>query len=300
MNKLDRRFIEDGMFVFDVANDEPSNANDKREGVQYIVGENPTGAFAGATPNSIARYDGSEWKFTMPRPFEFVFNWGEDKFIYWDNKNIPPEWHDYVNIQPKWTVMYAYFVSTGTKLPTTCAEGDQFLNLSTGMLYIATGESTWDEGHNVIDNTYDYFIDLEANKSYKSNGTKFSDKYPDACFFTDVDNHKRHSLYFATGGGTANNFIQLYPLPEQAGSLTTATETHVLTASEVTGKGFTLSQSVKTGKEGEVLCFVQGLAQAAGIAFSVSGNSLSWNGKTLDGNVSSGDVFIVQYIKASA
>ena len=44
------------------------------------------------------------------------------------------------------------------------------------------------------------------------------------------------------------------------------TETHVLTAEEVTAKSFTLTNAVKTGEETNILCFVQGIAQAAGVA----------------------------------
>ena len=55
---------------------------------------------------------------------------------------------------------------------------------------------------------------------------------------------------------------------------------------------------VATGEETNILCFVQGVAQAAGVAFSVSGNTFSWDTKTLDGNLNAGDVFIIHYVKA--
>ena len=64
---LDRRFLNISLTILNIANqpdDNPSN------GIQYIVGDNPAGVFAGTSPNSIARYDGSAWKFTVPKTGE--------------------------------------------------------------------------------------------------------------------------------------------------------------------------------------------------------------------------------------
>ena len=83
------------------------------------------------------------------------------------------------------------------------------------------------------------------------------------------------------------------------GSASTVTEIHTLTAGEVTAKSFTLSNTVATGEEGNVLLFVSGVAQAAGTDFTVSGNSVSWNNKELDSlGLVAGDIFIVHYVKA--
>ena len=60
---IDRRFLDANLVVNDIANSpEESPIN----GTQYIVGLNPSGAFAGAVAGSIARYDDSVWSFTQP------------------------------------------------------------------------------------------------------------------------------------------------------------------------------------------------------------------------------------------
>ena len=74
---------------------------------------------------------------------------------------------------------------------------------------------------------------------------------------------------------------------------------HSLTAAEVTAKSFTLTNSIKSGEESNVLLFVSGVAQAAGTDFTASGSSISWNSKGLDSiGLIAGDTFIVHYVKA--
>ena len=60
---IDRRFLDINLCVEGIANT-PSGTPVK--GTQYIVGSSPAGAFAEATANSVARYNGSSWKFTKP------------------------------------------------------------------------------------------------------------------------------------------------------------------------------------------------------------------------------------------
>ena len=60
---IDRRFLDVSLCIEGIAN-EPSGTPAK--GTQYIVGSSPTGAFAGASANSVARYTGSAWKFAKP------------------------------------------------------------------------------------------------------------------------------------------------------------------------------------------------------------------------------------------
>ena len=67
MNFLDRRFLNFNLSVLAIAN-EPDN--NPAVGSQYIVGANPTGAFASASTNQIARYNGSSWLFFTPKPGE--------------------------------------------------------------------------------------------------------------------------------------------------------------------------------------------------------------------------------------
>ena len=64
MNFLDRRFLNFSLSVLAIANEPADNPT---AGSQYIVGSNPTGAFASASPNQIARYNGSAWSFISPK-----------------------------------------------------------------------------------------------------------------------------------------------------------------------------------------------------------------------------------------
>ena len=76
-------------------------------------------------------------------------------------------------------------------------------------------------------------------------------------------------------------------------------ETHMLTAAEATAKSFTLANSIKSGKEDSVVLSVCGVVQIPGSDYIASGNSISWNAKTLDDiGLQAGDVFLVQYVKA--
>ena len=84
-----------------------------------------------------------------------------------------------------------------------------------------------------------------------------------------------------------------------SGGADVATETHTLTAEEVTAKAFTLSHSIAAGQESNVLLFVSGVAQVPGTDFSASGTSISWNNKGLDSiGLITGDTFIVHYVIA--
>ena len=67
MNLLDRRFLSISLSVQGIANQPAANPT---SGTQYIVGSNPTGAFASAATNQIARYNGSDWTFFTPKTGE--------------------------------------------------------------------------------------------------------------------------------------------------------------------------------------------------------------------------------------
>ena len=83
-----------------------------------------------------------------------------------------------------------------------------------------------------------------------------------------------------------------------AASAEFVTESHNLTAVEISAKAFSLANSVASGQESNVLLFVLGLAQVAGTDFTASGNLISWNGKGLEElHLSAGDNIIVHYAK---
>ena len=62
---IDRRLLDIRLCVHGVANDSAETIN----GLQYIVGINPTGNFAAATPNDLAVYDGRKGKWIFYKPF---------------------------------------------------------------------------------------------------------------------------------------------------------------------------------------------------------------------------------------
>lgn len=73
-------------------------------------------------------------------------------------------------------------------------------------------------------------------------------------------------------------------------------EKHVLTAGELDQGYFELGHSVVVGHESEVLLFVGGVAQVAGVDFVANGNRISWSEKGLDEiELVAGDILVVQY-----
>ena len=168
-------------------------------------------------------------------------------------------------------------------------KGDRVIDAAGKLVtFIQTG--VWDDTNttNKFISKGEYVASLDTGKIYvKTNNwyeevESLSDGYT---FFSKADGFTY--AYDATAG----TFIKV-------GASESVTETHVLTAAEVTAKSFNLTNNVKTGEETNILCFVQGVAQAAGVAFAVSGRTFGWTDKTLDGNLSAGDVFIVHYVKA--
>lgn len=89
MNFLDRRFLNFSLSVLSIANEPAANP---AVGTQYIVGSSPTGAFASASANQIARYNGSAWQFFTPKAGELeVLNLDNSQILQfngtaWNNK----------------------------------------------------------------------------------------------------------------------------------------------------------------------------------------------------------------------
>ena len=177
-------------------------------------------------------------------------------------------------------------VSTGTSLPASADEGDLFLNTSNGKLYTATAQDTWDTG--TATNDGDRYASSTDAKIYENrdgaftsiplaDGTLFLSKADSSPYGYDADTDRLIRL----GGGSG-----------------TVTESHVLTAEEVTAKSFNLSNAVATGRETSVLLSACGVVQVAGIDFVVSGRTVSWTDKGLaDVDLAAGDVFVIQYQK---
>lgn len=277
---IDRRFLDVSLSVLGIAN---SPAENPVIGDQYIVGANPAGDFATALPNSVARYNGSAWKFSAPRTgIMEALDTSNDTILRYNGET----WEVIADfnslIAPVLDIL-----KSGATLPATCAAGETFLNTTDNKLYSAEAEDTWDSGTAItINSRYASSTDF---KIYESDGEELSGSdVPDGGMFLNK----------------ADNCIYVYDAAAHAfkrnGADVSVTEIHTLTAEELSGKSFHLNNSIAAGREGEVVVFIGGVSQLIGTDFTVSNNNtIAWTGKVLDTvGLLAGDVFIVQYIKA--
>ena len=284
---IDRRFLNISISVVGIANEPPDNPTN---GTQYIVGATPTGAFAGATPNSIARYNGSAWKFSAPKigGLEVLnadtgellnFNgstWGAVAAFGGSDNFIKPV----LNI-----------LNSGSTLPQSPIQGDTFFNSSDGKIYSANTNNTWDNGTDTTNGSR-YASANEFKIFVNDNGTLSALNIIDGAFFL---NKADNSLYVYNASVPA--LIKISASSSDTDEI--VTEHHSLSAEEVNAKAFTLSHYIKSGKENSVLLFASGIAQIEGTDFTASGNSISWTGKALDDvDLSDGDIFVIQYSKS--
>ena len=281
---FDRRFVSVSLIIQGIANAPTANPI---AGTQYIVGSTPTGAFAGATANSIASYDGTAWKFSAPKAVELeVLNAATGEILKWNGSawNVALTINRSSNSTPVLAV-----IPTGTTLPASCAAGDSFLKTYDAKLYTATAADTWDSG--TITANGSRYASTTDFKIYSSNGTAVTpETITEGGFFL---NKEDNCLYIYNG----SFFIKIGG--NSSGSASTATEIHSLTAAEVTAKAITLSNYIASGEESNVLLFVSGVAQCVGKDFSASGNTIYWNSKALDSlGLREGDDFIIHYVKA--
>ena len=274
---LDRRFFDVNIVVQGIANEPAANPT---AGTQYIVGQNPTGAFAGVTADTLARYDGSAWSFIPPQEGSLeVINVETGEILGYDGS----DWSVITTITGSGAIAPVLgVVVTGTARPAEASVGDKFLNTDDGKLYTATAEDTWDAG--VATAAGDRYASSTDFKVYESDGSSVE----------AVGNIANGTLFLADGCVYVRDddaFVKADVSEE-------VTETHVLTSAEATSKGFTLSHAVAAGKELSVLLAVCGLIQIAGTDYTASGSSISWNGKGLDTvGLRAGDTFVVRYSK---
>ena len=284
---INRRFLNISLTVAGIANEPAANPT---AGTQYIVGATPAGAFAGAQANSIATFDGNNWCFSRPLPNRLnleVLNAETGDFLKFNGT--------------AWVVVASFnsgdnfikpvdnILPTGSTLPVSANAGDKFFNSTDGKIYTATASDTWDSG-TASTNGSRYASSNEFKIFVNDNGTFSAANIPDGGFFL---NKADNSLFIYDASVPA--------LSKPAGSTATTeyvTENHSLSAEDVTAKAFSLSNTIKAGKENSVLLFVAGIAQIAGVDFSASGSSITWTGKGLaDIDLNAGDVFIIHYIK---
>lgn len=278
---LDRRFLSVNITVAGIANQPAENPT---AGTQYIVGANPAGAFESAAPNSIARYDGSTWRFTAPKAdgLEAV-NIETGQILRFNGS----AWVAVLSFGTEVIAPVLAIVPTGATLPATAATGDSFLNTADAKLYTATAADTWDSGTLTANGSR--YASSTDYKVYQSDGTALTaTAIPNGDMFLNKEDNTVYAY-----DASVPTFAKVGESPK------TFTETHVLTAAEVTAKSFTLSHSIAIGQESNILLFVSGVAQSAGVDFTASGDTISWDSKDLDGiGLFQGDKFIIHYVMA--
>ena len=280
---FDRRFFDVSLIVQGIANEPTANP---AVGTQYIVGSDPAGAFAKANANYIARYNGTTWKFNIPKVGGLELLNAETGEILGYNGSA---WAVKTVLSGADSIMPVLaIVQTGTTLPATATIGDKFLNTDDNKLYTATAADTWDSGTAIVNGSR--YASSTDFKIYESNGSVVTGaNISDGRIFLN----KEDSCVYVYNSTTAT-FSKL-------GSQTaeTVVEYHTLTAEEATAKSFTLENSVATGKEASVMLSVCGIMQNAGTDYTVSGNSISWINKALNNiGLMAGDTFVIHYIKA--
>lgn len=181
-------------------------------------------------------------------------------------------------------------VPTGNNLPASASAGDAFLNTSDAKLYTATAANTWDAGTATTNGSR--YASSTDFKIYESDGTALTS--------TDILNgdlflnKEEGSVYVYDASASA--FVKV---SGSSASQDWSTEIHTLTASEVSAKSFTLTNSIATGQENGVTLSVCGIIQTPSVDFTASGNTISWTNKGLANiDLAAGDVFIVHYLNA--
>ena len=303
MNKLDPRFLKGtDNFIRGTINENGLTGSADTIGKYRITSAQlETSPQYGFPKNSIAYFDGERWINYMPHAGE--------RYLY-DNKIYEFNGTDW---ETKHTLSVNYGCvdkivrfsgnakrSVNNNKTYTYNVGDKFLCKSDCKIYTITAiddekNITWDDGTALSGTSPRIYsvIDYGIYTYTKQDGEEKLD-FSTTDDFVFVYVKETGKLYY---GIYVNSKQDALEVVTTANSM--KVETHTLTAEEVTAKSFTLSKSVATGEENNVLCFVSGVVQPVNIAFTVSGNTVGWSEKTLDGNVSAGDVFIIQYYAGS-
>ncbi len=272
---FDRRFLNVKFSVKGIVNEPPVSV---LSGDQYIVGANPAGAFANASANSIAIYNGTAWKFIPASVNHFeVLNLDTSEILDWNGS----AWASVVSLASSYFAPVLDVIETGATLPATATTGDKFLNTTDNKIYTATAENTWDSGTAISNN--DRYVSLTSKKLYPNisipDGTIFLCKSDKSLWSYDATADELIKFDFSSGNVAIS-------------------ETHTLTAAEILAKSFTLNHPIAQGTENSILLFLGGVAQVINVDFEISGNSISWNNKALQNfGLSEGDIFIINYYR---
>ena len=304
MNRLDPRFLKGlGNFVEGTITTS-SMPSSPATGAKYLcLYESDTAHF-----NKIAQYNGSTWEYFTPEAGTIVADksaspYAEYKFTgsAWEKEldslygivMVDELAIDATNGSPN-----AFSVNSGYKI------GNKQFLYDNGKIYTAIGVDSsnyllWDDGQLPTTTVGESVLIYSADDKIIYKFTKNSGDTD--TIEQSISNVADGTIIFVKGTGTfyevTNTGIKVkaYGGSSSGGGSGVTTETHTLTSSEVSSKSFTLSNSVSVANASNAICFVNGLAQAAGTAFSISDTTFGWNEKTLDGVLQEGDVLIVQY-----
>lgn len=313
MNKIDSRFLDFSFIVKGTRNEPPSNPNDRD---QYIVGDSPTGDFEGHNNNLARYYRDKGWVFIPPEDCHEVYDMFTNEILYYESNSWIRRFKYFKGNASfmETQIQYITFIVNGvTEIPEYGEHGDYCFNITTKeMLYYQNND--WIKANFYPSFGTQILVLNPSNNTWMKwcfDGEKFNE-ISGICvglYWVQNGNMQQDGTIVFEGEKNYlycfdnNHLVRLYP--SDTSSTASAgkefyTETHTLTAQEVSDKSFTLSYSVESGEETNILCSVSGVIQPASVAFEVSGDTLSWNNKTLDGLLNSGDVFVVHYVKASA
>ena len=297
MNKIDLRFLE-GTNLALADNKAGADVYAKVEDYKGQKVKVDKGWGDESVPvGTIAYSDGTRWIYTAPNENDVFYFEGR----LWQYKN--KSWCIVAHLSRFLSASFIIptLIDFSETAPATCKTGDKYFNSATLKIHTATADNTWDEGEK-LRKYCDYILGGYGYYSYEpDNGGLIKEQDINVpgtiCAEIGYNGEGEKSFYILYGNTwyLLANPSQNELLASMARQGKTYTETHTLTAEDITAKGFTLSKSVATGEETNVLCFVSGVIQPVGIAFSMTNSTFYWTDKTLDGHVSAGDVVILQY-----
>ena len=217
MNFLDRRFLNFSLSVLAIANEPAANPT---AGSQYIVGSNPTGAFASASPNQIARYNGSAWSFISPKNGELeVLNLSNGQILSFNgsawtsvasipgNSSSDSSSIDYVTVVKG---IVRVFDAENDNVLNSAYFGNIILTADWGdMLYTPFWDSSYDRWDPVDG---DVFLSLLDKKIYTYHEDTQHFSTQDVAVGQIFFNSDTHDSAFYLANGVADNVDSITPL----------------------------------------------------------------------------------------
>lgn len=267
----------------------PASSNDSD---RFIVGASPSGDFAAAPVNSIAtRFDGGWW-FEVCAAGDAVIDLGTGKLLAfsgtaWEDKGAIIGGSGVDTSLLKWRDPVGAIVDA---LPMVCSAGDRVILSTDNKIYTATAANTWGAG-----------VAPEASWTLVCAAT-------DKIYVYDDDG----DAWVVIGGGGAtpdatSTTKGIVSVPDGSGltvtdgalslARRTVRERFTLSSDDINAKGVDLAGTVLDGHEAVTqLNIVGGVFCSYGVDYTISGQSISWDGLGLDGVLEASDVIDVTYV----